>query len=123
MGGRYAPLHPGLCIRSNRLAQIWLKSGMHALPASLRIVDVRGIMACACAKQWAAHAQGNGLHMCKAMACAWGWFMLNGHVQGNCVRVCKAIGNWQFTKSDASLVINIKQVQGDPTSLSQVIIF
>ena len=44
--------------------------------ACLRIVDVRGIMACACAKQRDAHAQGNGLRMCKAMACAWRWLYL-----------------------------------------------
>ena len=36
----------------------------------MRIVDVRGIMGRACAKQWGAHVQSNGLHMCKAMACA-----------------------------------------------------
>ena len=49
------------------------------LDACLRIVDVRGIMACACAKQWGAHAQGNGLRMCK-----WG-------NQGKRVRMRKAI--------------------------------
>ena len=38
--------------------------------ACLRIVDVRGIMGRACAKQWGAHVQSNGLCMCKAMACA-----------------------------------------------------
>ena len=38
--------------------------------ACLRIVDVRGIMGRACAKQWGAHVQSNGLRMCKAMACA-----------------------------------------------------
>ena len=41
--------------------------------ACLRIVDVRGIMWRACAKQWGAHVQSNGLRMCKAMACAWRW--------------------------------------------------
>ena len=44
--------------------------------ACLRIVDVRGIMGRACAKQWGAHVQSNGLHMCKAMACAWRWLYL-----------------------------------------------
>ena len=44
--------------------------------ACLRIVDVRGIMGRTCAKQWGAHAQGNGLCMCKAMACAWRWLYL-----------------------------------------------
>ena len=29
----------------------------------------------ACAKQWGAHAQGIGLRMCKAMACAWRWLV------------------------------------------------
>ena len=45
-------------------------------PACLRIVDVRGIMGRACAKQWGAHVQSNGLRMCKAMACAWRWLYL-----------------------------------------------
>ena len=44
--------------------------------ACLRIVDVRGIMGRACAKQWGAHVQSNGLRMCKAMACAWRWLYL-----------------------------------------------
>ena len=30
----------------------------------------------ACAKQWGAHVQSNGLRMCKAMACAWRWLYL-----------------------------------------------
>ena len=38
--------------------------------ACLRIVDVRGIMGRACAKQWGAHVQSNGARMCKVMACA-----------------------------------------------------
>ena len=46
------------------------------LDACLRIVDVRGIMGRACAKQWGAHVQSNGLRMCKAMACAWRWLYL-----------------------------------------------
>ena len=46
------------------------------LDACLRIVDVRGIMGHACAKQWGAHVQSNGLRMCKAMACAWRWLYL-----------------------------------------------
>ena len=45
------------------------------LEACLRIVDVRGIMGRACAKQWGAHVQSNGLRMCKAMACAWRWLV------------------------------------------------
>ena len=45
------------------------------LDACLRIVDVRGIMACACAKQWHAHGDGS---------CKWG-------NQGNRVRMRKAI--------------------------------
>ena len=45
--------------------------------ASLRIVDVRGITACTCARQW------QSIRMCKAMACAWQWFMEMGHAQGN----------------------------------------
>ena len=47
-----------------------------ARAACLRIVDVRGIMGRACAKQWGAHVQSNGLRMCKAMACAWRWLYL-----------------------------------------------
>ena len=45
-------------------------------PACLRIVDVRGIMGRACAKQLGAHVQSNGLRMCKAMACTWQWLYL-----------------------------------------------
>ena len=51
-------------------------SGDEAREACLRIVDVRGIMGRACAKQWGAHVQSNGLRMCKAMACAWRWLYL-----------------------------------------------
>ena len=43
------------------------------LEACLRIVDVRGIMGRACAKQWGAHVQSNGVRMAMARvngACA-----------------------------------------------------
>ena len=58
--------------------------------ACLRIVDVRGIMGRACAKQWGAHVQSNGLRMCKAMgrACARHW---PAHVKSNGLRMCKAM--------------------------------
>ena len=40
-----------------------LKKFLAVQDACLRIVDVRGIMACACAKQRLAHVQSNGVHM------------------------------------------------------------
>ena len=43
------------------------------------------VMACACAKQWLAHVQSNGVHMAIARvngACA---KQLGEHAQGNCV--------------------------------------
>ena len=57
--------------------RIWdmVRDWLRDREACLRIVDVRGIMGRACAKQWGAHVQSNGLRMCKAMACAWRWFM------------------------------------------------
>ena len=47
----------------------------------------------ACAKQWLAHVQSNGVHMAMARvngACA---KQLGEHAQGNCVGMCKAIGS------------------------------
>ena len=56
----------------------------------MRIVDVRGIMGRACAKQWGAHVQSNGLRMCKAMgrACARHW---PAHVQSNGMRMAMVV--------------------------------
>ena len=51
-------------------------SRAEAPDACLRIVDVRGIMGRACAKQWGTHVQSNGARMCRAMACAWRWLYL-----------------------------------------------
>ena len=58
--------------------------------ACLRIVDVRGIMGRACAKQWLAHVQSNGARMRKALACACAkqWF---AHVHSNGVRMAMVV--------------------------------
>ena len=58
--------------------RIWdmVRDWLRDREACLRIVDVRGIMGRACAKQWGAHVQSNCLRMCKAMACAWRWLYL-----------------------------------------------
>ena len=72
--------------------------------ACLRIVDVRGIMGRACAKQWGAHVQSNDLRMCKAMgrACARHW---PAHVQSNGLRMCKAMAcawRWLYLLANTS---------------------
>ena len=77
-------------IISQHIQVIWELIKRPIPDACLRIVDVRGIMACACAKQWGAHAQGKSLRMCKAMACAGDGSCKWGN-QGNRVRMRKAI--------------------------------
>ena len=77
--------------------------------ACLRIVDVRGIMGRACARQWGAHVQSNGLRMCKAMgrACAKQWL---AHVQSNCVRMAMARVNVVNCPTRQSLLLFIRSL-------------
>ena len=72
----------GISTKSSLIIKASLRDGVGKGPfsrprdACLRIVDVRGIIGRACAKQWGMHVQSNGLRMCKAMACTWRWLYL-----------------------------------------------
>ena len=98
---------PPMAFQPHKLSELdfwrWRVDGQ-VRGACLRIVDVRGIMGRACAKQWGAHVQSNSLRMCKAMgrACARHW---PAHVQSNGLRMCKAMAcawRWLYLLANTS---------------------